>query len=145
MDFWPCKFIKTWKICWNDNCLSVLQIDIISSRKYCDYMSIASSEYSPTIIQNEWCSNLCKSVVRMGIRLEEYSYGLWQDWLWLPYSRTISYKTTFHAYLCKLLTLVTQITNASIFVPWPQRGSRGPKGMRSILWLVGQSVGWSVC
>ncbi len=43
MDFWPCKFIKTVE----DNRLCVLQIDIVSSRKYCDYTTIVSSEYSP--------------------------------------------------------------------------------------------------
>ncbi len=42
------SLLKLEKYVEDDNRQSVLQIDIVSSRKYCDYMSIASGEYSPT-------------------------------------------------------------------------------------------------
>ncbi len=41
------SLLKLEKYVDDDNHWSVLQIDIVSSRKYGDYMSIASSEYSP--------------------------------------------------------------------------------------------------
>ncbi len=43
------SLLKLEKYVEDDNHWSVLQIDIVSSRKYWDYTSIASSEYSPTI------------------------------------------------------------------------------------------------
>ncbi len=44
------SLLKLEKYVEDDNRQSVLQIDIVSSWKYCDYTSIASSEYSPTLL-----------------------------------------------------------------------------------------------
>ncbi len=47
VNFQSCKFIKIQERCWKMKIrYSILQVDIVSSRKYCDLMSIASGEHT---------------------------------------------------------------------------------------------------
>ncbi len=57
------SLLKLEKYVEDDNRYTMLQIDIVSSRKYCDYMSIVSDKYSPNIYTYFMCMCICICVL----------------------------------------------------------------------------------